>query len=110
MLGRGSARVTFAVGVLLSFPGVSYLAALDKIAKLDAAVVPSALLVVCIALIQQLFLELPLLGYAFVPERTERAVAGFRDWLARRGRHVAAVGAAIIGGLLVLRGVIALIV
>ncbi len=36
MLGRGSARVTFAVGVVLSFPGVSYLTALDRIAKLDA--------------------------------------------------------------------------
>jgi hypothetical protein len=110
MLGRGSARVTYAVGILLSFPGVSYLAALDRIAKLDAAVVPTALLVVCVALIQQLFLELPLLGYAFAPERTERAVAGFRDWLARRGRHVATIVAAILGGLLVLRGAIELIV
>ena len=36
MLGRGSARVTFAVGVLLTFPGVSYLTALDRMAKLDA--------------------------------------------------------------------------
>ena len=42
MLGRGSARVTFAVGVLLTFPGVSYLTALDRIAKLDAARVPTA--------------------------------------------------------------------
>jgi len=38
MLGRGSARVTFAVGVLLTFPGVSYLTALDRMAKLDASV------------------------------------------------------------------------
>ncbi len=37
MLGRGSARVTFAVGIVLSFPGVSYLTALDRIAGLDAA-------------------------------------------------------------------------
>ena len=40
MLGRGSARITFVVGVLLTFPGVSYLTALDRMAKLDAA--PSA--------------------------------------------------------------------
>jgi hypothetical protein len=110
MLGSGSARVTFAVGVLLSFPGVSYLTALDRTAKLDYAVVPTALIVLAVALIQQLLLELPLLGYAFAPERTERAVAGFRAWLARSGRQVAARGAAIIGGLLVLRGVIELII
>lgn len=109
LLGRGSPRVTFAVGILLSFPGVSYLAALDRIAKLGEPVVPTALLVLAVALIQQLFLEVPLLGYAFRPERTERAVAEFRDWLARRGRHAATVGAAIIGALLILRGTISLL-
>src|SRR5262249_34939651 len=110
MLGRGSARVTFAVGVLLSFPGVSYLAALDRTAKLDYAVVPTVLFVLAVALIPQLLLEVPRLAYASAPERTERAVASFRAWLARRGRIAAARGAAIIGGLLILRGVIELIV
>ena len=45
MLGRGSARVTFVVGVLLTFPGVSYLTALDRMAKLDAGVPETVLLV-----------------------------------------------------------------
>ena len=49
MLGRGSARVTFVVGVLLSFPGVSYLAALDRIAKLDVAAPVTVLLVLAVA-------------------------------------------------------------
>jgi Sap, sulfolipid-1-addressing protein len=62
MLGRGSARVTFAVGVLLSFPGVTYLTALDRTAKLDYAVFPTALIVLVVALIQQTLLEVPLLG------------------------------------------------
>ena len=89
--------------------GVSYLTALTRIAKLDEAVVPTALLVLLVALIQQLFLELPLLGYALRPEKTERAVAAFRDWLARRGRHAATVGATIIGVLLIVRGTIGLL-
>ena len=109
LLGRGSPRVTFAVGVVLSFPGVSYLTALAHIAKLDAPVAPTALLVLAVALIQQMFLELPLLGYAFAPERTERTVAGFRDWLGRSGPRVAAIGAAAIGALLLIRGVITLV-
>jgi hypothetical protein len=109
LLGRGSARVTFAVGVVLSFPGVSYLSSLDRIAKLDYATVPTALLVLAVALIQQLLLEAPLLGYAFAPERTERAVKGFRIWLARSGSRVAAIGAAAIGALLLIRGVLELL-
>jgi len=32
MLGHGSPRITFVVGVLLTFPGVSYLTALDRMA------------------------------------------------------------------------------
>lgn len=110
MLGRGSARVTFAVGVVLTFPGVSYLTALDRMAKLDAGVAPTVLLVVGFCLIQQLLLELPLLGYAFAPERTRDAVTRFRAWLGRNGRRAGAGLAAVVGVLLVVRGAIALVV
>jgi Sap, sulfolipid-1-addressing protein len=109
MLGRGSARVTFAVGVLLTFPGVSYLAALDRMAKLDAGVAPTVLLVVGFCLIQQLLIELPLLGYAFAPERTQDAVTRFRAWLAANGRRAGMTLAAVIGALLVIRGVVTLL-
>jgi hypothetical protein len=109
MLGRGSARVTFAVGIVLSFPGVSYLAALDRTAKLGYPVVPTAIVVLCVALIQQLLLEVPLLGYAFAPEATADRVARFRAWLSRSGRRAATIGAATIGALLILRGLIELL-
>lgn len=109
MLGRGSARVTFAVGVVLTFPGVSYLAALDRMAKLDIGKVETVLLVLLFCLIQQMLLELPLLGYAFAPEWTEDAVARFRAWLARDGRKMAIYLAAVIGALLLVRGIVTLI-
>jgi hypothetical protein len=109
MLGRGSARVTFAVGVVLTFPGVSYLAALDRMAKLDAGVAPTVLLVVGFCLIQQLLLELPLLGYAFAPDWTKDAVARFRDWLGRNGRRAGVAFATVIGVLLVVRGIFTLL-
>ena len=109
MLGRGSARVTFAVGVVLTLPGVSYLTALDRMAKLDASVAETTLLVVAFCLIQQLLLEVPLLGYAFAPEKTQDRVTRFRAWLARNGRQAGVVLAAAIGALLVLRGVITLL-
>ncbi len=109
MLGRGSARVTFAVGVVLTFPGVSYLTALDRMAKLDAGVAPTVLLVIGFCLIQQLLLELPLLGYAFAPEWTQDAVTRFRAWLGRNGRRGGMILAAVIGVLLVIRGVVTLL-
>jgi hypothetical protein len=109
MLGRGSARITFAVGVVLTFPGVSYLAALDRMAKLDWAALPTALLVIAFCVVQQMLLELPLVGYAVAPEWTQDAVVRFRDWLARNGRRVAANVAVVIGVLLLLRGLITLL-
>jgi hypothetical protein len=109
MLGRGSPRITFVVGMLLTFPGVSYLAALDRMAELDAGVPATVLLVVVFCLIQQLLLELPLLGYVFAPEWTKDAVARFRAWLGRNGRRAGVALAAAIGALLVLRGVIGLL-
>jgi Sap, sulfolipid-1-addressing protein len=109
MLGRGSARLTFAVGVVLTFPGVAYLTALDRMAKLDADPAVTALMVVAFCLIQQLLLEIPLLGYAFEPERTQRVVTGFREWLERNGRRAATIAAAAIGTLLIVRGVIELL-
>jgi Sap, sulfolipid-1-addressing protein len=109
MLGRGSARITFVVGVLLTFPGVSYLTALDRMAKLDAGVPETVLLVVAFCLIQQLLLEVPLLGYIFAPEKTQDRVIRFRAWLGRNGRKAGVILAATIGVLLVLRGVITLL-
>jgi hypothetical protein len=109
MLGRGSPRITFAIGAVLSFPGVSYIAALGHIDKLNAATVPTVLLVVGFCLMQQILLEVPLLGYAFSPERTQDAVNRFRAWLGRSGRRAAIIGAAAIGVCLVLRGVIGLV-
>jgi hypothetical protein len=51
----------------------------------------------------------PLLGYTFAPDWTKDAVARFRAWLGRNGRKAGVILAVVIGGLLVLRGVIALL-
>jgi Ca2+/Na+ antiporter len=109
LLGRGSARVTFAVGVVLTFPGVSYLTALDRMAKLDASDVELVLLVVAFCLIQQMLLELPLIGYTFAPDWTQDAVTRFRSWLGRNGRRAGAYVALVIGALLIVRGVVTLL-
>jgi hypothetical protein len=109
MLSSGSVRVTFAVGVLLTFPGASYLAALNRMAQLEAATAPTVLLVVGFCVVQLALLEVPLVGYALAPERTQESVVRFRAWLARNGRRGAAIAAVTIGVLLIVRGVIGLL-
>jgi hypothetical protein len=109
LLGRGSPRIAFVVGLLLSFPGVAYLVALGRIDNLDAGTVPTALLVVTFCVIQQTLLELPLIGYALAPDWTQDAVERFRAWLARNGRQAGIFVAAAIGIALVARGLVTLL-
>jgi hypothetical protein len=109
MLGRGSPKVAFAVGAVLSFPGASYLVALNRLVHLDPGTGATVLLVVLFCLIQAVFLEAPLIGYAISPERTQRAVDSFRRWLSERGRLAGARVAIVIGVLLLVRGTLELV-
>jgi hypothetical protein len=109
MLGKGDPKVTFVVGAVLSFPGVSYLTALHKMAELNPGTVATVLLVVGFCLMQQILLEVPLLGYVFAPESTSDKVTRFRAWMGSKGRTAAVIGAAAIGLILVARGLITLL-
>jgi hypothetical protein len=46
---------------------------------------------------QQILIEVPLLGYVFAPARTQQAVAAFSLLIGRKGRGAAIVGASVIG-------------
>ncbi|MGN6587873.1 MAG: GAP family protein [Solirubrobacterales bacterium] len=109
LLGRGDPKVAFAVGAVLSFPGASYLVALNRLVHLDPGAGATVLLVVLFCVLQAMFLELPLVGYAVSPERTQRAVDAFRRWLREKGRQTAAAGAVVIGLLLLTRGLLELL-
>lgn len=104
LLGRGSMRITFAVGALLSLPGASYLLALNKIAKLDWPTSTTALTVLIFCLIEQLLLELPLLGFWVAPEWTERAVVRFREWISHNAARTGGRVLIVLGVLLLIRG------
>jgi hypothetical protein len=104
LLGRGSMRITFAVGALLSLPGASYFVALDKISKLGWPSATTALAVLIFCLIQQMLLEAPLFGFWVKPEWTARAVVKFREWIAHNAAHAAGWVAFTFGCLLIVRG------
>ena len=108
LLGKGNPWVTFLVGAALSFPGVSYLAALTRMHKLNASDFATVLLVVGFVLVELLLLEVPLLGYVFAPDRTQHMVNGFKGWIGRKGRTAVVIGATVIGVWLLIRGILSL--
>jgi hypothetical protein len=104
MLARGSAVVTFAVGAAMSFPGVSYVNALDHIAALNPPTISILLLVAYFCVMQQILLEGALLASTFAPARTEDVIVRMKGWFVRHGRQVAMVGLFAVGALLAARG------
>ena len=106
VLGRGSARITFLVGMLLTLPGVSYLAALHELDNLNYSTVLTILVILGFNVMLLILLEIPLIGYVFAPERTVVAVQDFRAWLSKNGLRAGIYVAAGLGVLLIVRGVI----
>ena len=109
VLGRGSARVTFLVGVVLTLPGVSYLAALHELDNLNYGTIPTILVILGFNAMLLLLLEIPLVGYVLAPDRTVVAVQDFRSWLSSNGLKAGIYVAAGLGVLLIARGVIELL-
>ena len=108
-LSGGSARTTFVVGALLSLPGASYLAGMDELSKQHISTVATVLCVIAFNAIMLALLEIPLLGYAFSPQKTDAAVHRFSAWLSRDGARIALVLAVLVGIALLARGVIGLL-
>jgi hypothetical protein len=108
-LNKGSARTTFAIGAMLTLPGASYLAGLNRIAGEDPSVQGAVLAVFGFNLIMLGLIEVPLLSYWLAPDTTPERVQRARAALGRNGRHIAIRVATVVGALLVLRGAIELI-
>jgi hypothetical protein len=107
-LSKGSARETFVIGILLSFPGASYIAGMNALSEQHVGVAPTVVVVLAFNVIMLALLEAPLVGYVIRPQGTKIAVDRFGDWLTRRGGRVAFIAALIIGAALILRGLLTL--
>ena len=108
-LERGTARDTFIVGALLTLPGASYLAGLHHLAAEDLSTTATVLAVLAFNVIMLALLEIPTLGYLLAPEKTPAAVDRFKARISHHGRKAGIWAAAVIGSLLVLRGVVELL-
>jgi len=105
-LGRGSPRVTFVVGALLTLPGASYLAGLNRIDKLNYSTPETVALVVGFNVIMLALLEIPLLGFAIAPGWTVATIDQAKVWMSRNGRQFAVTTLTVLGTLLVIKALI----
>ncbi len=108
-LSKGSARTTFVVGALLTLPGGSYLAGLNRIEKENLSTTATVLTVIGFNLVMLILLELPLLGYTFAPDWTPGAVERAKAWAGRNGHKAAVITLTVLGGALVAKGVAELV-
>jgi hypothetical protein len=100
----------FGAGVVLNlFPGVFPLIALRLISSLDYGNGAKVLLIVALYLCTFALVEVPLLGLLIAPERVEPRVRTLNAWLDRNGMRLAIDVLALIGLLLLGRGVIQLL-
>ena len=108
-LSKGSPRVTFVVGALLTLPGASYLAGLDQIHKLHYSTTVTVLLVIGFNLVMMWLLEVPLACFLIAPKWTPGAVERAKAWVSRHLHVFLVRGFATIGALLVIKGIVGLV-
>jgi hypothetical protein len=108
-LSKGSPRVTFAIGALLTLPGASYLAGLNSIHKLHYSTATTVLLVIAFNIVMLWLLEVPLGAYLIAPGWTPGAIARAKAWVSRHTTMFIVRGSATIGILLIIKGVIGLL-
>ena len=108
-LQRGTAKTTFVIGVLLSFPGASYLVALDRLSKLHYATAVTVLVVIGFMLVQLVLLEAAILAFVIEPEKTPIAIDRGKAWARAHWRKYAVWGLGAIAAALVIRGIVELL-
>jgi hypothetical protein len=108
-LSRGSARTTFVIGALLTLPGASYLAGLRAIDQLNYPTASTVLLIIAFNLVMMALLEVPMVCFVVAPEWTPAAIDRAKAWIGQRRRLLASRGLAVIGLLLIAKGLIELL-
>jgi MFS family permease len=104
-LSKGSARITFVVGALLSFPGAAYLAALDRLGKLHYATAVTVLVVIGFCLVQLILLEGPIIAFSIWPKQTPTAIDRTKGWAGAHSRILAIWGLSVVAVGLVAIGI-----
>jgi hypothetical protein len=97
------------IGLAVGIPGVSYLLALHH---LVASKTPAAIAVVSVLVFSAINFALVIVPFAFLrvhPQRTEKAIRRFKDWIASHERQIAAAVALFAGAFMVISGTVRLL-
>jgi hypothetical protein len=108
-LQEGNAWHTFGVGIVLSFPGASYLAALDRIIHLHYTTVVTVLVLIGFNIVQNLLIEIPMLAFRLWPKGTPEAIENGKAWASKHGRQYIAWALGLLGLALAIPSIIALL-
>jgi Sap, sulfolipid-1-addressing protein len=108
-LSKGSPRMTFVVGALLTLPGASYLAGLHSIHDLHYSTTAVVLLVIGFNIVMLWLLEVPIVLFRVAPDWTPGAIERAKAWAGRNATVFIERGTATLGVLLVIKGIIGLI-
>jgi hypothetical protein len=109
-LRRGTAKTTFVIGALLTLPGASYLAGLDRLSKLGYSTTVTVLVVIAFNLLMLILLEGPMIAFAVAQDWTPAAIDQGKEWAGRHGRQFAVRGLAGIGVALTAKRIVGLLV
>jgi len=105
-MDKGSARITFVVGICLTLPGVSYLIGMNGIAEQGYSKVGVIAAVTLFCVVMLMLLEIPLVTSLVAPDWTDRAMENASTYLRANGGRILLRVTTILGALLVLRGVL----
>jgi hypothetical protein len=108
-LSGGSARTTYVIGLLLSFPGASYLASLTEISRHDLSIVEVVVVVLAVNAVMLILLEVPLLCFTVAPDWTPTAVDRLKAWLAEHGGKALVIALTVIGLVFIVRAIITIV-
>jgi len=108
-LGKGSARITFVVGALLTLPGASYLAGLTRLSNLNYSTAGTILTIVLFNMIMLAMLEIPLICFFIAPQWTPNAIERAKAYVRRHARRFLIRFNTVIGALLVIKGLVQLV-
>jgi hypothetical protein len=105
-LGKGTARATFLIGVILSLPGATYVAGLDHIDKLHYSTAVTVLLVIGFNLVSLLLLEIPMVAFKVAPTQTPIAIDRAKAWGQGHWRQLAVWALVVIAVALAIKGIL----
>jgi hypothetical protein len=94
------------IGAAVGTPGATYLLALHHLKTGNYSTAVAVIAMIVFVLINWVLVIVPFAFWMFRPQGTEKAIKGFKDWLASHARQVAAGVALVAGGYMVISGLV----